>query len=188
MVKFKNLLLYAVCVGLMAGFVVLITNLLQSLGIVTNDGSLTFITFACWASYFLFGANIKGAVSAFLGFIVGIIGSIIIFTLAGIFAGYGMNASLIAIPIAVSTVVLFMVLCEKVPYFNNVAAIFLGTSLFFALMGTPAIGSEGYGIAAFGLLLYATIGFASGWITVLIRVVLEKRDQRSSDNAEKVLL
>ena len=173
--KFGRLFLYVVCLSLLAGIVTLITNLLQGAGIVATGASLTFITFICWASYFLFGATIKGGVSAVCGFIVGIAGAILIFELIGVFAGWGMDVSFLAIPAAVFIVVLIMALFEKVPYFNNIPAIFLGTGMFFGLMGgIPALAEKGYLVVAAGELLYAALGFAAGWLSVIIRGAFEK--------------
>ena len=172
--KYEKLFLYAVCVAALAGLVDLLTNLLQGAGIIATDASLTFISFICWATYFLLGANVKGAWSGLLGFIVGIIAAILMFVLVGVFAGKGMDVSRIAIPLAVFVLVIPMLLFEKIPPFNNVAAIFLGTGMFFGLMGTPAIGAKGFMVAAMGELLYAAIGFAAGWITIAIRVAIEK--------------
>ncbi len=172
--KTGKLVVYAVIVAALAGIVTLITDVMQAAGIITTDASLTFITFICWATYFVFGANLKGAWSAFLGFIVGIVAAILMFVLAGQFAGMGMNVGLVAIPLAVFILVIFMLLAEKLPYFNNVAAIFLGTGMFFGLMGTPAIGATGYGTVFLGELIYAAIGFAAGWLTVWIRGAVER--------------
>jgi len=177
--KFGKLFIYAIIISLLAAIVDLITNLLQGAGIITTDASLTFISFICWATYFLFGANLKGAWSAFLGFIVGIIAAILMFVLTNVFAGAGMNVSIIAIPLAVFILVIFMLLCEKLPYFNNIAAIFLGTGMFFGLMGIPAVAAKGYATVAFGELLYGAIGFAAGWITVLVRGAIENSAKKS---------
>lgn len=178
--KFGKLFFYAICVSILAGVVDLVTNLMQGSGIIATGASLTFITFICWAAYFLFGANLKGAWSAFLGLIVGIIAAKLMFVLVGVFADAGLNVSLIAIPLAVFILVVFMLLCEKVPYFNNVAAIFLGTGMFFGLMGIPTIASQGFTTVAFGELLYAAIGFAAGWLTIAIRVAIEKNESKVS--------
>ena len=108
--KTGKLVVYAVIVAALAGIVTLITDVMQAAGIITTDASLTFITFICWATYFVFGANLKGAWSAFLGFIVGIVAAILMFVLAGQFAGMGMNVGLVAIPLAVFILVIFMLL------------------------------------------------------------------------------
>jgi hypothetical protein len=172
--KFGKLLAYSIYVAVLAGIVTLVSNLLQTGGIISKDASMTFISFICWAAYFLFGANLKGAWSAFLGLIVGISAAILMFVLVTAFAGAGINVMMVAIPLAVVILVIFMLLFEKVPHFNNIAAIFLGTGMFFGLMGIPAIAAKGYGIVFLGELLFAVIGFAAGWITIAIRVAVEK--------------
>lgn len=172
--KTEKLVLYAVCVAALAFIVDLIANVIQSAGFVTPDASLTFVTFIVWAAYFLFGASPKGAVSGFLGIFAGVLAAIAIYVLVGIFAGAGMNVGLLAIPLAVFTLVTFMLLLEKAPYFNNVAAVFLGTGVFFGLMGTPAISEAGYGMVMVGEMVYAAIGLIAGWLTIQIRVAIDK--------------
>lgn len=171
--KAGKMVFYAVSIAVLAGLVTLLTDLLQMGGIITTDASLTFVTFICWAAYFLFGADLKGAWSGFLGLIVGIIAAILMFVLVGVFAGMGLSVGIVAIPLAVIILVIFMLLCEKLPYFNNVAAIFLGTGIFFGLMGTPNIAAKGYFVVLLGELFYAAIGFAAGWLTIKIRVSIE---------------
>jgi hypothetical protein len=178
--KTEKLVLYALCVAVLAFFVDLITNVIQSTGFVTADASLTFVTFIVWASYFLFGATPKGAVSGFLGIFAGAIAAILIFVLVGVYAGTGMNVGLLAIPLAVFTLVIFMLCLEKAPYFNNVAAVFLGTGIYFGLMGTPAIAEAGYGIVMVGELVYAAIGLTAGWLTILIRTAVDKPDKKTA--------
>ena len=172
--KTEKLVLYAVCVAALAFLVDLITNIIQSTGFITPDSSLTFVTFIVWAAYFLFGASPKGAVSGFLGIFAGVLAAIAIYVLVGIFAGVGMNVGLLAIPLAVFTLVIFMLLLEKAPYFNNVAAVFLGTGVFFGLMGTPAIAEAGYGMVLVGEMVYAAIGLFAGWLTIQIRQAVDK--------------
>lgn len=172
--KTEKLLIYAVSIAALAGIVDMVTNVMQASGIVSTTTSLTFITFICWASYFLFGASPKGAISGFLGFTIGIISAILMFVLAGIFIGKGMDVNTLGIPLAVFVVVIFMCLFEKVPYFNNVAAIFLGTGMFFGLMGIPDLATKGFGIVAAGELIYAALGFVAGWLTIVIRIAIEK--------------
>jgi len=168
------MILYALAIAVLAGLVDLVTNLIQASGFVTASASLTFVTFIVWASYFLLGANPKSAVSGFLGIFAGILAAIGMFVLTGVFAGAGMAVGLIAIPLAVFVLVIFMILLEKAPYFNNVAAVFLGTGIFFGLMGTSEIGATGFATVAFGQLVYALIGLIAGWLTVQIRVAIEK--------------
>ncbi len=68
--------------------------------------------------------------------IVGIICAIIIYVLTNAFAGLGWNVGYAALPVAVIIGVILMCAAEKLPYANNVAAIFMGAALYFAIMGT----------------------------------------------------
>lgn len=169
-----RLLIYAILIAVLAGIVDLATNLLQVSGFVSGTTSLTFVTFICWAAYFLFGASPKGALSAFLGFIIGIVSAIAMQVVAGNLISRGMEWSTLGVPLAVFIVVIFMVLFEKVPFFNNVAAIFLGTGLFFGLSSIPDIAAKGFTAMATGELVYALIGFTAGWLTIMIRINVEK--------------
>lgn len=172
--KFGKLFTYAVIIGVLAGFVDLLTNILQGAGIVATDGSLTFVTFIFWASYFLFGANPKAAGKAFMGAAAGIVCAIIIFALVGPLASMGLSVPMVAIPVAVVVGVILMCLCEAVPPISNVAAVFLGAGTFFGIFGTPAFGAKGYLMAGLGELIYVAIGFVAGWLTVQVRVAIEK--------------
>lgn len=178
--KIGKLIPYAIVVGVLAGVVVLITDLIQMTGFVTSSASLTFITFICWASYFLVGGNAKAAGKAFLGFLAGIVSAILMFILVTAFAG-SMDVLLLAIPLAVVVVVPFMCLLEKAGPFSNIAAVFAGTGMFFALMGVPDIASQGYLMVGIGELVYAFIGLLAGWATVTFRIAYEKSINKGSD-------
>ena len=173
--KLKKLIPYAIGVALLAAIVDLITNLIQGTGFLTSASSLTFITFIAWASYFITGANPKDAGRCFLGYLAGIVSAILMFVLVNVFVGAGINAALLGIPLAVFIVVIFMCLLEKVPGFNLIAAVFMGTGMYFGLMGIPAVAEQGYYMVGLAMLVYALIGLVSGWVTVKFRVAYEKR-------------
>ncbi|MEE0418831.1 MAG: DUF1097 domain-containing protein [Lachnospiraceae bacterium] len=163
----KKLLIYAVLVGILAGAVTLVTDILQGAGFISTAAGLTFVTFACWASYFLFGADPKAALKGGVSMIVGIICAIIIYVLTNAFAGLGWNVGYAALPVAVIIGVILMCAAEKLPYANNVAAIFMGAALYFAIMGTPAA-EGGYALVAAGELVYGALGLFSGYLTIMI--------------------
>ncbi len=179
--KLGKLFFYAVVIGIFAGVIDWITNLLQGAGIVTSGASMTFVTFIFWASYFLFGADPKAAGKAFLGIFAGIICAVVIYVLVGPLAAQGLSVPHLALPIAVFIGVILMLMCEALPPFSNVAAVFLGAGTFFGVFGTPAIGETGYLMAGLGELIYCAIGFVSGWITVLIRVRIENIGKDSQE-------
>jgi len=170
----KKLILYSLATAVLAGVVTLITDLLQNLGFISNSTGLTFVAFACWATYFLYGGTIQAAVQGWTSMIAGIICAIIIYVLTGVFAELGWDVAYIALPVAVIVGVFLMCMGEKVPYVNNVAAIFVGAALYFAIMGTSAA-ETGYVMVAVGELVYGALGLAAGYITVVfstkIRIV-----------------
>lgn len=163
----KKLLLYSIATAVLAGVVTLITDILQNLGFISNSTGLTFVTFACWATYFLYGGTAKAAVQGWTSMIVGIISAVIIYVLTGIFAGMGWNVGYIALPVAVFVGVIIMCMSEKLPYGNNVAAIFMGAALYFAIMETAAA-ETGYLMVAIGELVYGAIGLLAGYLTIVI--------------------
>lgn len=169
----KKLVIYSILVAILAGVVTLITDLLQANDIISVDAGLTFVTFACWASYFLYGADPKGALKGGASMIVGLVCAIIIYVFTNIFADMGWNVSYLALPAAVVIGVVLMCLGEKIPYANNVAAIFMGAAMYFAIMGTSA-GSKGYVIAALGEILYGALGLLAGYLTVAISSKVRK--------------
>ena len=75
-------------------------QVLQTYGFISSDAGLTFVTFACWASYFLYGATPKGALQGWASMIVGIISAIIIYVLTDVLAGQGLNVAYIALPVS----------------------------------------------------------------------------------------
>ncbi len=164
--SFKKLLIYAFLVALLAGVVTLVTW--QMNGWPTQVGQpLTYITFIAWASYFLFGANVKGAAKAFSSITAGIIAAILMFVLSLAF-GF---VPWWAVPLAVVIMVVPMMLCERVKIVDNVAAIFLGTGIYFSLSAAGAF--QGFTLAQYALvgateLIYVLIGFIAGWVTIFI--------------------
>lgn len=109
----KKLVIYSVLVSILAGIVTLITDIMQINGFISNEAGLTFVTFACWATYFLYGAEIKPAVQGWASMIVGIVCAIIIYVLTNTFAGMGWDVSYFALPVAVVVGVILMCLGEK---------------------------------------------------------------------------
>lgn len=174
--KFSKLFIYAVLTALLAGVVTLITW--QMNGWPTAAGQpLTYVSFCAWASYFLFGANIPGAVKAFSSMIAGIIAAILIFMLSIAF-GF---VPWWAVPLAVTILVVPMLLCEKVSICNNVAAIFLGTGLYFSLSAAgafPDFTFATYLNVAIAELLYVAVGFIAGWITIQFNIMVSKSGEK----------
>ncbi len=173
--KTSKLVVYSILIGILAGIVTLLTDTLQASGIISTGGSLTFVSFIAWASYFLWGANPPNALKAWISFIPGIVFAVIIYSSTNLFGSMGLNVSFIALPLGVIVGVILMCLGEKLPIGNNVAAIFLSAGVFFGLMGTNEIGAKGYLVVGIGELLYGAIGLTAGYFTVQISKYVSKK-------------
>jgi len=166
--------IYAILVSLLAGIATLATW--QMGGWPTAAGPLTYVSFICWAAYFLFGANPKDCGKAFLSIIVGIIGAIIIFVLA---LAFGFSPWW-AVPLAVFIIVIFLLLCGRVPLIGNVPAIFLGAGLYFSLSSAGAFVDftmEQYLLVGGAQLFYVLVGFVAGWLTIQLNNLLTKKEE-----------
>jgi len=163
---------YALLTAILAGVVTLITWQLN--GWPSSTGQpVTYISFITWAAYFLFGANIKGASKAFCSMLAGIVAAILMFVLSIAF-GF---VPWWAVPLAVVILVVFMMYAEKVSIINNVAAVFMGTGIYFSLSAAGAF--EGFTVAQYILvgvteLIYVFIGFAAGWVTIQFNIMCSK--------------
>ena len=168
----KKMFCYALLTAILAGIVTLITW--QMNGWPSSSGKpVTYISFISWAAYFLFGANIQGAGKAFCSMIGGIIAAVLMFVLSIAF-GF---APWWAVPLAVIILVFFMMYAEKVKIINNVAAVFLGTGIYFSLSAAGAF--DGFTFAQYALvglteLIYVFIGFTAGWITIQFNIMCSK--------------
>lgn len=173
--KTKNYVLYVVLLSFLAGIVDLVTNLIEGQELFGIPGSFTFITFTCWALYFLFGANLKGAAKGYLSILSGAICAVFMFYLT--FAFDITVKAWWAIPLAVFFVVLIMVPQEKIKAIN-LAGVFAGTGLFFAADAAGAVtfldaagnfapfGVRSYAIGVAIEMLYALIGLTAGYLTI----------------------
>jgi hypothetical protein len=172
----KKMFCYALLTAILAGVVTLVTWQMSGWpagGLLAKSQAATYISFVSWAAYFLFGANVKGAINAFCSIIAGIISAILMFILSLAF-GF---VPWWAVPLAVTILVLFMMYFEKIKPINNVAAVFLGTGIYFGLSAAGAF--EGYTIAQYALvgvtqLIYVLIGFAAGWLTIQFNIICSK--------------
>lgn len=161
----KALLPYSIGMGLLAGVVTLVTW--QMDGFLVKGGTpLTYVTFCAWAAYFLFGAAPKPALHAYSSMAAGIVAAILMFVLSIAF-GF---VPWWAVPLAVVILVIFMMWLEKVPPVSNIAAVFLGTGLYFSLSAAGVFAGDFstvmYLKVALVELIYIAIGFVAGWLSI----------------------
>lgn len=166
--SFKRLFIASAMIGILAGLVMMLTDLFQNVGFITSGASLTFVTFLSWSCYFFSGGTPKNAVISWLSFIIGILCAVVIFASNTLLTQTGMNVPYVSLPIATCIGVILMCLAERLPFGNRVPAVYLGAATFFGMMGNPAISSKGYLVVGIGELAYAVLGLVSGFLTVQI--------------------
>ena len=166
--SFKKQLVYAVLTAVLAGIVTYVTQAMDGWPVAACAGNaLTFVSFVCWACYFVAGCNVKGAVNWFLSMVGGVVAAILMFVLTFALMGAGM-AYLPAVSLAVIVLVIFMMFADRIKL--NGAGVFVGTGLFFALNAAKALGAftfADYMVTAAAELLYAAIGLVAGWLTIM---------------------
>lgn len=168
--KPKALLPYSVLMGLLAGVVTLVTWVGMNGFLVTGASPLTYVSFCAWAAYFLFGAAPKPALHAFASMAAGIVAAILMFVLSIAF-GF---VPWWAVPVAVVILVIGMMWLEKVPPVSNIAAVFLGTGLYFSLSAAGVFEGtftlQTYLTVGLVELIYVAIGFIAGWLSVQLSI------------------
>ena len=172
--KGMKMFCYAFLTAVLAGIVTLITW--QMNGWPSPVGQpVTYVSFIAWAGYFLFGANVKGAWLAFCSAFVGALGAILMFVLS---IAFGFSPWW-AVPLAVVIAVIPLCYMEKIKPVSNVAAIFMGTGIYFSLSAAGAFADFDFSAARYCLIgltemLYIFIGFVAGWLTIQINIMCSK--------------
>ncbi len=130
-------------------------------------------TFMSWALYFLAGCEIKGGVKVLCGYVMGILGSILI-----IMFGDSMMESIgfFAFPLAVGVIAFCIMFLEHTTWLSLIPAIFVASGCFFGLINFAADGylGENLFMEAFKLeMIYAVIGVIFGVITITLKGKLD---------------
>jgi len=154
--------------ALLAFIIVCIDQLLKGYMPIGKETGFTYIAFVAWAVYFFTGTG-KDGLRAAIGYVVGIIFSIAIVTIAGLLT----FTPFFAVPIAVFIVVFFVLYLEKLPWANYIPAMFVASGCFFGII-TYVPGGENFCHAATVEIIYGFIGLLFGWITVTGKGILAK--------------
>jgi len=170
----KKQLVYAVLTAILAGVVTYVTQAMSGWPIPASAGNaLTFISFGCWACYFVCGCNVRGAINWVASMVGGIISAILMFVLT--FAFIGSMGYLLAVSVAVTIIVIFMMFADRIKL--NGAGVFIGTAFYFALSACGALTTftfSDYALAGVAELIYAVIGLAAGWLTIQFSILATK--------------
>ncbi len=171
---FSKFIVFPIFVAFQAASLILLAPFIkvgpESIG---GPALIAWISFQAWAMYFLAGCTVKMAAKTAIGYAGGIIASITIFKLAGVFAGA--MGGYWGTALAVFCVVIPLMCVERVEILNFVPAWFVGAGVFFALQFTSGADTMAkyVGIAA-PEMIACVIGLFYGYCTVAFRTSYEK--------------
>lgn len=173
--KFSKFIVIPVMIAALAAIVQIVDQLLQGCGssaIFLADSGFGWLTFQAWAVYFFAGCTVKGGVQAFVAYVLGIVGSILIMVFGGWLASVGVPGFW-AVPLSLLVLVIPVICLERVKVM--IPALFVGAGAFFAIMTfRPAAENTTFWNAAGTELTYCILGLIMGWITVTLRGAYEK--------------
>lgn len=171
----KQLLVVSCGLALQAAILVLLNAFVPKL---THGMDMMWIAFQAWAVYFVAGCTPLNGFKAWVGYLTGIVASIVIIELMGV-PGIknlpsvgGMN---LVMATAVFIVVIPAIMSENLK--NMVPALFIGSGAFFASLGHAALAkavpsgcqATQYLYASQAELIYCALGLFFGYITVFWR-------------------
>ncbi len=177
---FHKFIIFPIFVAIQAAIMMLVTpHLKVGPGSLAASGLITWVAFQAWAMYFMGGCTIKMAGKTIIGYACGIIASIAIFELMGIFGSLGIWGN----PLAVFIVVIPVMCAEKIEILNFIPAWFMGAAVFFALGGPSNM--AGYMEIAIPEMFACVVGLIFGYCTVAFKVWYEKIATPETEEAKK---
>lgn len=166
--KIKKHTMIALFVGLQACVIQIIDQCIHGVLPPAGNTGFAWVSFLAWATYFMAGCTIKDGVRAFLGFLIGIIASIIIMLLSGPFGALGFFAT----PLAILIIAWLLFYLEIAPHmFSLVPAVYIAAGAYFGCMSYVP-GAE-YGTVFLTEMIYLTLGLFFGWMTIAFRTWYE---------------
>ncbi len=180
---FSKFIVFPIFVALQAASMMLLAPFIkvgpESIG---GPALVTWISFQAWAMYFLAGCTVKAAGKTVIGYAGGIIASIIIFLLIGVFVG--VMGTYWGPALAVFVVVIPLMCAERVEILNFVPAWFIGAGVFFALQFMSGAGTMAeYAQIAVPEMIACVIGLFYGYCTVTFRTWYEKMVMPATEEA-----
>jgi len=164
----KKFVIIPLIIAVLAFLIQIVDQLLSPLMQPSPNNGFGWIAFQAWAVYFLAGCNIKGGIKALLGYGIGILASILIMKLAGVFA----CLAFFSVPLAVGLVAFSLIFFERTIWFSLVPAMFVGAGVYFGFMNY--VSGATFLNAAITEMVYCIIGLIFGVTTVVLRTKYEK--------------
>lgn len=156
--------------------------------ILGGGGMISWIAFQAWAMYFLAGGNPKMGVKTFVGYLGGVIASILIFeigdllsgpegNLLGFYWGYAIAVFLVVVPV---------ISAQRVPGIDFVPSYFLGAGVFFGLMTHCGVAHTfaNYGKVTLAEMIACGLGLLWGYVTVTYQTWYTAKVTEGAPSAE----
>ena len=141
---------------------------LMQLSVLLPTQLIVFVSFACWALYFLLGASLKTGLWGGLCFILGELFAIAIIVMFLATPGLGTWSLTIAVGLWAGLIIL---LAEQVKPIASVPAYFIGAGLYFAAYfywwpTTQPANPQDYVMPLVLVAFSMAVGFCLGWVTI----------------------
>ncbi len=172
--KFSKFIVIPFIVAFLAFTIQIVDQVLAPLVPPVGNAGFGWIAFQAWAMYFIAGCNVTGGIKTFIGYVNGIIASILIMTLGGALVP---SLGFYGFPVAVFAIVVPVICLERIPWADFVPAVFVGAGVFFGFMSyVPGATFAG---AAVSELIYCALGLFYGYMTVVLRTSYENSVQKN---------
>ena len=179
-IPFHKFMGFPAFVGLQAMVLLTIAPFIPFTPAAIGTGLLVWAAFQAWAMYFMGGATVKMAFKIFAGYVGGIIASVVLFKLGGLFSGLDGTTVAWGTVLAVFFVAFLIISAERVPSIDFLPSYFIGAGAYFAIISyvqrPDSVGEYlWYFQVAIPLLISVAIGLLFGWCTVYFRVWYDAR-------------
>lgn len=174
--SFGKFIIIPILLGVQAAILMLIAKFIPgSTAAVGGPGLLVFVTFQAWAVYFAAGCTPKNGVKVVLAYASGIAASIAIMMMGDRLAVL-LNAETpnfyLAYAIAVFIIVIPAISLERVPMFDFIPGLFIGSGMFFGIMTLGGTVGMVDGVAAKIGIAHDLAGFTSVAVPELIGCIV----------------
>lgn len=151
-------------VAALAFTIVIVDQLIAPHMPIADNKGFGWVAFITWSLYFAVGGTAPEGRKVWYAYLYGVAAAIAIVAGATALSTF---TPFLAAPIAIFFGVLISLFFERVPFLDNIPAIFIAAATFFAIM-TYVPGAT-YTGAAITELVYAALGLIYGWIAVFCR-------------------
>ena len=185
-IPFHKFMGFPAFVGVQAAALLIIAPFIPFTPEALGKGLMTWAVFQAWAMYFLGGATINMAFKTMAGYVGGIIASVILIELGGVFSGLNTPAVAWGTVLVVFFVAFLIISADRVPSINFLPSYFIGSGAYFAIMTyVPRPESIGaytwYFQVAVPLLISAAAGLIFGWGTVYFKTWFDSKIKEEPD-------